>query len=280
MLAEFGLVIAVINSTGGKETPYHVDCFPDAWVMIDDNDPVPIMVPILFSGSDIHDAGHYSGPIIIPDETPDVLKLDTNFQYINGTLEERNAYLERGKKNAIDIILQSKADGFLSETFPKIDLLPKLIKESMKVPAGEGRLTVHEPTTNGGPATIIVESLSAVEEFRRRIGDTSQYAFRSIFPAPPQPIVGLEFGEDGEKILTVRDTKKLPEEHSPLKNQIVNTQFAENSDPLQFLALALGNTIVEKISIHDRMAFDIQYTCDILQGMFCNNMLPGALMIA
>jgi len=122
--------------------------------------------------------------------------------------------------------------------------------------------------------------MSAVEEFRRRIGDTSQYAFRSIFPAPPQPIVGLEFGEDGEKILTVRNTKKLPEEHSPLKNQIVNTQFAENSDPLQFLALALGNTIVEKISIHDRMAFDIQYTCDILQGMFCNNMLPGALMIA
>jgi hypothetical protein len=205
--------------------------------------------------------------------------LDANFQYLNGTIEEWNAYLKIGKKAAIEIILASATEAGV-ETFPKITLRPKVFRDAMMVANGNGKVTLVEPTTNGGPATVIVESVSAVEEFRRRIGDTSLYSFRSIFPAPPQPIVGLEFGEDGEKILTVRDTKKLPEEHSPLKdskNQILYTRFSKNSDPLQFLAMALSNTMVEQISNYDRMAFDIQYTCDILQGMFCNNMLPGAL---
>jgi hypothetical protein len=77
---------------------------------------------------------------------------------------------------------------------------------------------------------------------------------------PQKPIVGTHVDENGCMDLTV--TRVFPENGV----ECVVRFNEEHSNPLEFLAMAMSNQILQNISEYDKMARDVLYTCDILAG--------------
>ena len=119
---EFNIIIAVIAASGDVETPWYVQLHPSSWVLGPDPSEIPIIVPILFSGSDEGNSGHYSGPIILPKDNPDffVVRLESSLQYCEGDSAFRSRCVELYRMSTMDLIKESGEVSWHGDAFPKI----------------------------------------------------------------------------------------------------------------------------------------------------------------
>ena len=119
LATRYHLVLAIVTSCFHEETPYRIALIPDFWISAD-NDPGPIIVPILFNGSDTKNSGHYSAPIIMDDATPHALKFEEGMNYSIGTVLEREKAMTAFSMSVVNLIMQQGEDTWHFDTFPKI----------------------------------------------------------------------------------------------------------------------------------------------------------------
>ena len=119
MATRYHIVLAIVTSCFNEEVPYRVALIPEFWIMAD-GEPGPTIVPILFSGSDIEDFGHYSGPIDLTAAVPNSLRLEDGLKYTCGTIQEREQAMTDFSMTVVNLIIQQGEDTWCCDTFPKI----------------------------------------------------------------------------------------------------------------------------------------------------------------
>ena len=291
IFAKYNLLVSVISPTrNGESSPFYLEQFPSKSIILTEDGELPIIVPILYSGSDEGNNGHYR-TLNIPSIKPALLDLERDLVFSQGNSTDLyDCHLKL--LNSVFALMKNCGETLWTcdEAFPKLSLRPEVFKAAIAAVAmANGPVEVVQLSTNVNPALV---------EFKRRLGDSSSHEFLSIFPKPAVPII--EF-DAKNSLLMVRDlcSSSIIKEHlvegvsikgsigaasssssseqldaqqysqGSSASEIITTSikaFGGNSDPLDFLAAALSNTIAEKVLKVDKMARDIHITCDILVG--------------